>query len=65
MNNRFDGEANELITEVETNEQRDDPRIVQFREAFAGTDFHLLEPLHPDVNYSFEVSATRKSLRSK
>ena len=28
---------------------------MQFRETFAGTAFHLLEPLHPDVNYSFEV----------
>ena len=55
MNNPFDVEANEPITEVETDDQRDDPRVTQFREAFAGTDFHLLEPLHPEVNYSFEV----------
>src|SRR5258708_4016249 len=55
MNNPFDVEANEPITEVETDAQRDDPGVTQFREAFAHTDFHLLEPLHPDVNYSFEV----------
>ncbi|SRR5258707_7959422 len=55
MNNPFDVEANEPITEVETDAQRDAPGITQFRDAFAGTDFHLLEPLHPEVNYSFEV----------
>jgi hypothetical protein len=55
MNNPFDVEANEPIAEIETDAHTDDPRIGQFREAFAGTDFHLLEPLHPDVNYSFEV----------
>src|SRR5579859_6311582 len=55
MNNPFDVETNEPIMEVETDAQRDDPGVAQFREAFAGTDFHLLEPLHPDVNYSFEV----------
>jgi hypothetical protein len=55
MNNPFDVDANEPITEMETDAQRDDPGVTQFREAFAGTDFHLLEPLHPDVNYSFEV----------
>src|SRR5258707_9291215 len=55
MNNPFDVEANEPITEVETDAQRDAPGITQFRDAFAGTDFHLLEPLHLEVNYSFEV----------
>src|SRR5207244_7708527 len=56
MNNPFDVEPNEPIAEIETDAHTDDPRIGQFREAFAGTDFHLLEPLHPDVNYSFEVT---------
>ena len=55
MNNPFDVEANEPITEVETDAQRDDTGVAQFREAFAHTDFQLLEPLHPEVNYSFEV----------
>lgn len=55
MNNPFDVDANAPITEVKTDAQGDDPGVTQFREAFAGTDFHLLEPLHPDVNYSFEV----------
>src|SRR5260221_8887337 len=55
MNNPFDVEANEPITEVETDAHTDDPGVTQFREAFAHTDFHLLEPLHPQVNYSFEV----------
>lgn len=55
MNNPFDVKPDELITEVETDAHTDDPGVTQFREAFAGTDFHLLEPLHPEVNYSFEV----------
>ncbi len=29
----------------------------RFREAFASSSFHLLEPVDPCVNYSFEVSA--------
>src|SRR5258708_30134554 len=55
MNNPFDVETNEPITEVETDAHTDDPGVRQFREAFARTDFHLLEPLHPEVNYSFQV----------
>lgn len=55
MNNPFDVEPDKLITEVETDAHTDDSGVTQFREAFAGTDFHLLEPLHPEVNYSFEV----------
>lgn len=55
MNNPFDVDTNVPGTAVEADDQRDDLRIGQFREAFTGTDFHLLEPLHPDVNYSFEI----------
>ena len=53
MNNPFDVDANAPITEVKTDAQGDDPGVTQFREGFAGTDFHLLQPLHPEVNYSF------------
>lgn len=57
MNNPFDPDTNDPISDVETDKQKVDPRVTQFREAFAGTDFHLLEPVHPDVNYSFEIMA--------
>lgn len=33
----------------------DDPDITTFRNAFSDVDFHLLEPVRPQVNYSFEV----------
>jgi len=42
------------VTPPET-AQVEDPGVVVFRQEFAGTEFHLLEPLHPQVNYSFEV----------
>ncbi len=37
------------------NSEADQSDVVAFQEAFADTDFHLLEPVNPDVNYSFEV----------
>src|SRR5450432_3814591 len=55
MNYPFDIEANEPGAEVETDAQGDDAHIAQFRDSFADTDFRLLEPLHTQVNYSFEV----------
>jgi hypothetical protein len=55
VNNPFDVESNEPVVKVENNAQSDDTRVAQFREAFADTDFRLLEPVHPEVNYSFEV----------
>ncbi len=55
MNNPVDLETNESVVEVETDDQSTDPRIAQFREAFAESEFHLLEPVHPEVNYSFEA----------
>lgn len=55
MNSPFDVEANEPLAAVEAETQTDDPRVAQFRDAFAETAFHLLEPLDPVVNYSFEA----------
>jgi hypothetical protein len=55
VNNPIDLETNEPVVKVETDGQSDDPRIAQFREAFADSEFHLLEPVHPEVNYSFEA----------
>jgi hypothetical protein len=55
VNNTVDLETNEPIVEAETDDQNVDPRITQFREAFADSEFHLLEPVHPEVNYSFEA----------
>ncbi len=36
-------------------EDVNDPRVGRFRAAFETSQFHLLEPVRPDVNYSFEV----------
>lgn len=51
MNNPIDIQSNEPIMEVEN----DDSRVAEFRQAFTDSEFHLLEPVHPEVNYSFEV----------
>jgi hypothetical protein len=55
VNNPSDVESNEPVVEVEHDDQNADPRIAQYREAFASSEFHLLEPVHPEVNYSFEA----------
>ncbi len=55
MNSLFDGEANRPGEGIETDTSEGNSSVAQFRQAFAGSDFHLLEPLYPAVNYSFEV----------
>jgi hypothetical protein len=55
MNSLFDVEANRPGEGVGTGTSEGDSPVSQFRQAFAGSDFHLLEPLYPAVNYSFEV----------
>jgi hypothetical protein len=55
MNTPFDVEPNEPLVEGAAETHTDDPRVAQFREAFAGTAFRLMEPLDPVVNYSFEA----------
>jgi hypothetical protein len=55
VNNPIDVQSNEPVVEVEHHDQYADPRLAQFREAFASSQFHLLEPVHSEVNYSFEA----------
>lgn len=55
MNKPADIQSNEPVVAVENGDQNADPRIALFREAFTDSEFHLLEPVHPEVNYSFEA----------
>lgn len=54
MNNPFQVDPGESISDS-SSAPSNDLSTEQFREAFAGTPFHLLQPLHPTVNYSFAV----------
>lgn len=55
MDIRFDVETNRPGAGNGTGTSEDEAAIGQFRQAFVDSDFHLLEPLHPTVNYSFAV----------
>src|SRR5512141_2712036 len=55
MNIPFDVETSRSGARNGTDTSENEAGAAQFRQAFADSDFHLLEPLHPVVNYSFEV----------